>query len=71
MDSKGDVMTFCNNCGTENPDDMKFCSNCGAAIGVVEQEVEPTPEPASKLTGTLEGKEVKKLTLGGALGQNS
>jgi hypothetical protein len=56
-------MAFCNDCGTENPDDVKFCSNCGAAIGVVEQEVEP--EPASKLTGTLEGKEVKKLTLGG------
>jgi lysylphosphatidylglycerol synthetase-like protein (DUF2156 family) len=36
---------FCNNCGTENPDDAKFCSNCGAAIvGVVEQEVEPKLE---------------------------
>jgi hypothetical protein len=36
-----------------------------SAIGVVEQEVEPKPEPASKPTGTLKGKEVKKLTLGG------
>jgi len=25
-------MSFCNNCGAENPDNVKFCSNCGAAL---------------------------------------
>jgi len=57
LDSKGDIIVFCKNCGTENPDDAKFCSNCGADMVVV--------EPATETSGE---KEVKKLTLGGILG---
>ena len=78
LNSKGDIMVFCNNCGTENPDDVKFCSNCGTALKSISDEAaaifdkdrERDYEPAStpRPTETLEGKEVKKLTLGGILG---
>jgi hypothetical protein len=71
-------MVFCNNCGTENPNDVKFCSNCGTALksisdeaeAIFDKDIERDYEPAStpRSTETSEGKEVKKLTLGGILG---
>ena len=70
LNSKNDIMVFCNNCGTENPDDVKFCSNCGTALKSISDEAaaifdkdrERDYEPAStpRPTETLEGKEVKK-----------
>ena len=39
---------FCNECGTENPDDGKFCSKCGYNFG--NQGIETNRSAASNIT---------------------
>lgn len=44
----GGSIVFCNNCGTENPDDVKFCSNCGTALKSISDEAAAIFDKARK-----------------------
>jgi hypothetical protein len=39
MKGRGEIMVFCNNCGTQVPDGATVCPKCGAGIGA------PMPQP--------------------------